>query len=148
MSYIGQGDTPVCLIVPIHQCDLYQGIDGQIWTEIYIPPESIANYPNPWGSMLVREHQVRRTALPDYNLILDLNDNAKIKNILKHPDWTWQPLETITPKEILARYLKWYAVTQLRRHQQPTPNLPSIQYLQHYQQSHQDLLYYISQRLQ
>lgn len=147
MSYTGQRDLPILIIVPMKNCDIYQGNDGRTWTEIYIPPEQIQNYPSSWASILVRQEQVCYTKLSGYNAITDLNDDARIKNILRHPAWTRDIIEILTPKQILARYLKWYAVTQQMRHHVSIQEQHSMAYCQHYRNSHQDLLYYISRRL-
>lgn len=145
MSYIGEGDMPVTFIVPQSNCELYQGNDGAVWTLVHIPPEFTKDYPSVWSSILVRTDQVRRTSVNGLNGIINVNDNAKIKCAVRGPGFYTKITEILTPKQILARYLKWYVISNLNRRKIKYTEFPSEHYYETWQESKTRLLEYILQ---
>lgn len=103
--YKGRRDPEVRLVVRMLACSKYTDKGGRDWVEIVIPPESWAEYKNPWGSIMVKPEQV---CWLDAELnTVDLNDDAAIVCSVKLPDsHVVASQETLTPFELAGRIIK------------------------------------------
>lgn len=134
---------PITWIIPYHNCDYYQGIDGDIWVKLDIPPEHVSDYTKQWSSVLVKPYQVRRTSQKGLNGIINVNDKTNIKCAIRTPGWTMKITEILKPDQIIGRYLKWYAISYCVRNKLAYQEHPSMDYYNIWKKTEISLLNYV-----
>lgn len=105
--YIGQRDPEVHILVQQKNCFLYTSKSGSDFVEIYIPPEHIKDYTNPWGSIMVKQNQVDYLTKTSPLNVVRVNDDADIICSVKDEKHRVTSQEVLKPKQIIGRVLKY-----------------------------------------
>ena len=144
--YHGRRDPEIPIYALAAVCNRYTAQDGHLWIEAAVPPETVAEYNNKWGSIMVETNQVRR-ADSEVNLIF-VNDGAAIVVSVKDDKHRTISSETLTPTEMIGRWLKWVRYPRFcnlpgsRQDLLDNLDCPSIELYHDFSDSHMDILSY------
>lgn len=146
--YTGIRDPEVPIIVPMRHCHEYLSRTGETYVEIFIPPERYSEYNNAWGSIMLKPTQVFFVPNSSCNQIM-VNDEARIVNSVKDQNRKILSQETLTPKQIIGRELKFWTKSAMENKgftPVPEPSLNekhSESYYQNFEKSGLQLYRYI-----
>lgn len=146
--YTGQRDPEIPIVVPMAHCHEYESRTGETYIEVFIPPEHYNDYNNAWGSIMLKPTQVFFIPNSSCNQLM-VNDEANIVNSVKDPNRKILDSETLTPKQIIGRTLKFWMKSSCEMSGfAPKPEFtknekPSIHYYNEYEKSGMNLYRYI-----
>lgn len=106
--YHGRRDPEIRIVVEKEHCSSYTDQNSKRWVEIFIPTESIADYPTQWGSLMIDPKQVDSLGKDSPYNVIRVNDGAQITVSVKDKNRNVTYSEILTPDQIIGRWLKYY----------------------------------------
>lgn len=106
--YKGRRDPEIRIVVEQEHCSKYRDSCGVMWVEIFIPPESVKDYDSQWGSLMIDRRQVDNLGKDNPYNVIRVNDDADITVSIKDANHSVLSYETLKPKEIIGRLLKYH----------------------------------------
>ncbi len=145
--YKGRRDPEIRIVVEQKHCDKYKDKAGILWTEIFIPPESVTDYDSQWGSMMVDRHQVDNLGSTNPYNVVRVNDDADITVSIKDTNHNVISYETLKPREIIGRLLKYYRYKTYHSDEYFPVTGDDIESFELYKDMHrlgQEMMYYVN----
>lgn len=106
--YKGRRDPEVHILVSPQACNIYKDKSGKRWIEVAVPHESIADYSQKFGTLMVDPSQVDVINNTIPMNVIRVNDDANILVSVKDDKHQLVSCEYLTPIGIIARWLKFY----------------------------------------
>lgn len=106
--YKGRRDPEVQILVSPQACNIYKDKSGKRWVEVAVPHESIADYNQKFGTLMVDPSQVDVINNTIPMNVIRVNDDANILVSVKDDKHQLVSCEYLTPIGIIARWLKFY----------------------------------------
>lgn len=106
--YKGRRDPEVQILVSPQACNIYKDKSGKRWIEVAVPHESITDYNQKFGTLMVDPSQVDVINNTIPMNVIRVNDDANILVSVKDDKHQLVSCEYLTPIGIIARWLKFY----------------------------------------
>ena len=145
--YKGRRDPEIRIVVEQDHCSKYTDASGNTWIEVFIPPESVNDYNNQWGSMMVDKKQVDNLGTNSPYNVIRVNDDADITVSTKDQNHSVVDWEILKPKEIIGRLLKYCRFKTYYYDQYFPVNTDDIESYKMYEDMHstgQEMMYYMN----
>ena len=145
--YKGRRDPEIRIVVEQQHCSKYTDASGNAWIEVFIPPESANDYNSQWGSLMVDKKQVDNLGATNPYNVIRVNDDADITVSVKDRNHTVISWETLKPKQIIGRLLKYYRFKTYYSDQYFPVNTDDIESFAMYEDMRhtgQEMMYYMN----